>query len=45
MIFKNAFKSISFQKISVKFIYYRLKVISWIIYLLSEFLNDIISLK
>ena len=45
MIFKKAYYSIPIQQISVKIIFHRLKVSPWIIYLFSEFLNDIISLK
>ena len=45
MIFKNAFKSVPFQQISVKIIFYRMEVSLWIIYLFSGFLNDMISFK
>jgi len=44
-IFKNSLKSIPFQQISVEIIFYRMGVSLWIIYLFSEFSNDIISLK
>jgi hypothetical protein len=45
MIFKNAYNSIPFQRIFVKIIFHRFKVSPWIIYLFSEFLNDMISFK
>ena len=45
MIFKNDFKLISIQQISVKVIFYRMEVSPWNIHLFSEFSNDIISLK
>ena len=42
---QNSLKSIPFQQISVEIIFYRMGVSLWIIYLFSEFSNDIISLK
>ena len=44
-IFKKAFNSIPFQRISMKIIHHRLKVSSCIILLVSEFLNDNISFR
>ena len=45
MIFKMAFNSIPFQRVSIKIIHHRFKVSSCIISLVSEFFNDNISFR